>query len=60
MDAKIPLPEFIKVLSSNGISMKKAMEMTGKMLVDPTLLVIDIFNNAPVTRHAIQPPHCLN
>lgn len=32
MDTKIPLPKFLKALSSNGISVKKAMEMTGKML----------------------------
>jgi hypothetical protein len=42
MDAKIPLPEFLKVLSSNGIPVKKAMEMTGKMSVEPILLFIHI------------------
>jgi hypothetical protein len=59
--AKIPLPEFLKVLSSNGIPMKKAMEVTGKMSVEPILLFIHILDDLnPVTRRAIPPPHCHN
>jgi hypothetical protein len=38
MDAKIPLTEFLKVLSSNGLPVKKAIEITGKMLVEPNLI----------------------
>jgi len=60
MDAKIPLPKFLKVLSSNGIPVKKAMEMTGKMLSQFYFLFITFDYLDPVTRLTIPLPHCHN
>lgn len=59
-NVKIPLPEFLKVLSSNGIPVKKAMEMTGKVFVELFLLqvVVPIHGDFdPVTRPAVPLPH---
>ena len=53
-DIKIPLPEFLKILSSNGIPVKKAMEMTGKVFVELFLLVVRVHDDFdPVTRPAV-------
>lgn len=32
-DAKIPLPNFLKLLTSNNVSMPKAMAIAGKVFV---------------------------
>ena len=59
--AKIPLPIFLKLLSSNGLPLKKAMEIMGKVSVEPVLPLIHAFDDLDsVTRSATPVRHWHN